>query len=100
MIWRKVITYCRFRSCAAFCILQLRKHAYAICRDSFFSSLKIENFNKNNYDIFSIFAQNIDCVYTLEPPCRDGFNEYPQSMFWSKNKKALLYKIGYKEVYI
>ena len=66
----------------------------------FFSSLKIENFNKNNYDIFSIFAQNIDCVYTLEPPCRDGFNEYPQSMFWSKNKKALLYKIGYNEVYI
>ena len=23
----------------------------------------------------------------LEPPCRGGSNEYPQSMFWSKNKK-------------
>ena len=23
----------------------------------------------------------------LEPPWRGGFNEYPQSMFWSKNKK-------------
>ena len=24
---------------------------------------------------------------TLEPPRRGGSNEYPQSMFWSKNKK-------------
>ena len=38
-------------------------------------------------DIFLIFAQNIDCGYTLEPPRRCGSNEYPQSMFWSKNKK-------------
>ena len=51
-------------------------------------------------DIFLIFAQNIDCGYTLEPPRRGGSNEYPQSMFWSKNKKlgkalhtpVLLYK--------
>ena len=39
------------------------------------------------FDIFLIFAQNIDCGYTLEPPRRGGSNEYPQSMFWSKNKK-------------
>ena len=38
-------------------------------------------------EIFLIFAQNIDCGYTLEPPRRGGSNEYPQSMFWSKNKK-------------
>ena len=31
--------------------------------------------------IFLIIAQNIDCGYTLEPPCRGGSNEYPQSMF-------------------
>ena len=31
--------------------------------------------------IFLIFAQNIDCGYTLEPPRRGGSNEYPQSMF-------------------
>ena len=29
---------------------------------------------------FLIFAQNIDCGYTLEPPQRGGSNEYPQSM--------------------
>ena len=39
------------------------------------------------FDIFLIFAQNIDCGYKLEPPRRGGSNEYPQSMFWSKIKK-------------
>ena len=33
------------------------------------------------YIIFLISAQNIDCGYSLEPPCRGGSNEYPQSMF-------------------
>ena len=46
-----------------------------------------ENFQWKNFDIFLIFAQNIDCGYMLEPPRRDGSNEYPQSMFLSKNKK-------------
>ena len=50
------------------------------------------------FDIFLIFAQNIDCGYTSEPPGRGGSNEYPQSMFLSKNKKkmniVLLYKSG------
>ena len=31
--------------------------------------------------IFLIFAQNIDCGYTLEPPKWGGSNEYPQFMF-------------------
>ena len=52
-----------------------------------FSAVKIENFTRKNFDIFNIFAQNIDCGYSLEPPRRGGSNEYPQSMFWSKNKK-------------
>ena len=33
------------------------------------------------------FSQNIHCGYTLEPPRRGGSNEYPQCMFWIKNKK-------------
>ena len=33
-----------------------------------FLVLKIENFQLKNSDIFLIFAQNIDCGYTLEPP--------------------------------
>ena len=33
------------------------------------------------YIIILISAQNIGCGYSLEPPHRGGFNEYPQSMF-------------------
>ena len=39
-------------------------------------------FSAKNSDILHISAQNIDCRYSLEPPCRGGSNEYPQSMFW------------------
>ena len=63
----------------------LRKHAHMIY-SNFFRS-KIDNFQRKNSNIFLIFAQNIDCGYTLEPPRRGGSNQYPQSMFWSKNKK-------------
>ena len=57
----------------------LRKHAYS-------NIVKIlppknENFQIKNSDIFQISAQNINCGYSLEPPRRGGFNEYPQSMF-------------------
>ena len=40
---------------------------------------------------FDISAQNIDCGYLLEPPRRSGSNEYPQSMFLSRNKKINAY---------
>ena len=66
-------------------VSSLRKHAHMIY-SNFFRS-KINNFQRKIFDIFLIFAQNIDCGYTLEPPRRGGSNEYPQSMFWSKNKK-------------
>ena len=52
-----------------------------------FQVVKNDNFQQNFHGIFLIFAQNIDCGYSLEPPRRGGSNEYPQSMFWSKNKK-------------
>ena len=32
--------------------------------------------------LFILFLlQNIDCGYSLEPPCQGGSNVYPQSMF-------------------
>ena len=66
-------------------MISLRKHAHVIYRKIF--GFKNENFHRKKNDIFLIFYQNIDCGYTLEPPRRGGSNEYPQSMFWSKNKK-------------
>ena len=60
-----------------------------------------------NTDIFHIFVQNIDCKYLLELPHRGNSNEYPQSIFLSRNKKNNLYpckpqfyyiKLGFKGV--
>ena len=48
-------------------------------------------FSDNNNDIFHISSQNIECGYSLEPPRRGGSNEYPQSMFLSRNKKTNTY---------
>ena len=73
-------------SCTFSSYFSLRKLAHAIYRD-FLSFKNIEKFQLKTFDIFLIFAQNIDCGYKLEPPRRGGSNEYPQSMFWSKNKK-------------
>ena len=50
---------------------------------------KPEKFQIKNSDIFHISAQNIDCGYLLEPPRRGGSNEYPRSMFLSRNKKIM-----------
>ena len=67
----------------------LRNQAYSnILR---ISLLKTESFQIKNSDIFHISAQNIDCGYSFEPPCRGGSNEYPQSMFFSRNKKNNVY---------
>ena len=41
--------------------------------------------------LFILLLQNIDCGYSLEPPRRGGSNEYPQSMFLSRNKKNNVY---------
>ena len=52
---------------------------------------KNEDFQIKISDIFHISAQNIDRGYSLEPPRRGGSNEYPQSMFLSRNKKNNVY---------
>ena len=59
-----------------------------------FHGCKNDNFQMKILDIFLIFAQNIDCGYTLEPPQRGGSNEYPQSMFWSKNSKNMYTRVN------
>ena len=56
-----------------------------------FTTKEKKNFQIKNSDIFHYSAQNIDCGYTLEPPRRGGSNEYPQSMFLSRNKNNNVY---------
>ena len=38
-----------------------------LCRTAIFHGCKNDNYQKKNCDVFLIFAQNIDCGYTLEP---------------------------------
>ena len=70
---------------------------------------KTWKFSDKNSDMFPISAQNIDCGYLLELPCWGGSNEYPQSMFLSRNKKNNVYpckllfyfiKVGFKGIKI
>ena len=44
-----------------------------------------------NSGSFHISAQKIDCGYLLELPQQGGSNEYPQSMFLSRNIKINVY---------
>ena len=68
---------------------------------------KNENFQIKKSGNFIFLAHNIDCGFMLEPPRRGGSNEYPQSMFFSRNKKINVYpckpqfyciKVGFKGV--
>ena len=54
-----------------------------------FSGVKIGNFFETKIDDFNVlnsFAQNIECVYILEPPYLGSSIEYLQTMLWIKNK--------------
>ena len=72
-------------------------------------TIKKWKFSDKNSDIFHISAQNLDCGYSLELPRWGGSNEYPQSMFLSRNKTHNVYpckpqfyhiKVGFKGVNI
>ena len=74
-----------------------------------FTNKKWKFSDKKIWYIFQISAQNIDYGYSLEPPRRGGSNEYPQSMYLSRNKKNNAYpckpqfyyiKVGFKGVNI
>ena len=39
--------------------------------------------------LFLFLFKNIDCWYSLEPLCRGGSNEYPQSIFWAEIRKIM-----------
>ena len=66
-------------------MVSLRKHAYS---NIFTEKLKIF---RQKIKHFSYFCSKHRLWYSLEPPCRGGSNEYPQSMFLSRNKKNNVY---------
>ena len=62
-------------------LITLRKHAYSNNTESF--TTKTKKISEKKSDILHMPAQNIDCMYSLEPPRRGGSNAYLQSMFLS-----------------
>ena len=62
----------------------LRKQAHAIHVYRNYFCCKNENFHRKNFDIFLIFAQNVDCGKTLQRPWLTSFHNL---CFGSKNKK-------------
>ena len=95
------------RLSAIFLSQALRKHPYSNVLGIL--PPKNENFHMKNSCSFHISAQNIDYGYSLELPKRGGSNEYPNSVFLSRNKKNNIYpcklqfyymKVGYKGVSI
>ena len=52
----------------------------------------IENFTSKNWKVSDkkhIYAQNIDCGYSLELPYPGSSNKYPQPMFWAEIRKLM-----------
>ena len=88
-----------FISCAWFfsvgnniCLISPWRH-YENTPIQIYRKIHLQNckFSDKKTDILNISAQNVDCGYSLEPPRRGGCNEYPQSMFLSRNKKNNVY---------
>ena len=78
--------------------ISLLKHAYSCILKT--SPKKTEYFQIKRLIFFRISSQNIDCGYSLEPPRWGGSNEYPQSMFLSRNKKNNVYPLKRQFYYI
>ena len=106
MIWPITHTF-SYLHCESMHSISLRKHAYSNILK--ISPPKIDSFQIKILIFFHISAQNIDSGYSLEPPYQVGSNEYPQSMFLSRNKKNNAYpckpqfhhiKVGFKGVRI
>ena len=58
----------------------------------FYHKKKKKKKKKNeNFQIKIRIFQNIDSGYSLEPPMEGGSNEYPQSIFLSRNKNNNIY---------
>ena len=76
-----------------YCCYDMHYANMSVQYTAIFHGCKNDNFQMKIFDIFLIFAQNIDCGYKLEPPQRGGSKEYLQSMFWSKNNKNIYTRV-------
>ena len=107
-----VKTHLRLRSCAGWSVFAERTCFYENTPISKYRKFHLKNpwkCSDKKLLFFYISVQNIDYGYSLDPPRRGGSNEFPQSMFLSKNKNNNVYptkpqfyyiKVGFKGVKI
>ena len=62
-------------------------HDDLILQDQASGERSQDHWSSGCFIFFLFMFKNIDCGYMLELPRRGGSNEYPQSMFWIKDKK-------------
>ena len=68
----------------------LRINKPTVQYSAIFKNCKNDNFQKKNCDFLLIFAQNIDCGYTLEPPQCEAFLTSTHNLcFGAKIRKKL-----------
>ena len=60
-----------------------------------FCRCKYENIKMKIVIFFLFMLKNIDCRYSLEPPCRGGSNEYPQAIFCAGIRKILYIPVNH-----
>ena len=75
----------------------IRKHTYSNILK--ISPSKTESFQRKFF-IYFIFLFKTDCGYSLELPHLGSYNEYPQSMFLSRNKTKNAYPCKLKFYFI
>ena len=54
-----------------------------------FNGCKTDNFQMKKIDIFLIFAQNIDCWYTLKPPQYEAVLMCTNNVYFEQNKNVM-----------
>ena len=110
-LFLKVDTCANFAIALNFCIRKFyisKRNHYENTPIQIYRKFHLKNWKFSDKKLWYFFhnsAQNICCGYALQPPRRGVSNEYPHSMFLSRNKKNDVYpckpqfyyiKVGFK----
>ena len=102
---RRLIWICTVRMCPTTRIGITKTRLFEYTEN--FTAKKWKFSDKKILIFFIFLLKNIHCGYSLEPPRWGGSDEYPQSMFLSRNKKTNVHpcksqfyyiKVGFKGV--
>ena len=83
------VAYQRISNSKQYLLTASREHVYIMLTPINPTFIE-QNWGLHGFTSFFLFSlKNIDCGYSLEPPCQGGSNGYPQSMFWAEIYKKV-----------